>query len=158
MAIEIERKFLLAGDDWRALVTRSTPMQQGYLGGDACSLRVRIADGAAWLNIKSRQPGVQRSEFEYAIPLADAQALLALASGAPITKVRHEVPWQGQLFEIDEFDGDNAGLVVAELELPAVDTPIQRPPWLGREVTDDIRYYNLSLVRDPYARWRDTTC
>jgi adenylate cyclase len=156
VAVEIERKFLLRDDGWRASVERSLRIRQGYLGGDGCSVRVRISDGAATLNIKSKQVGVSRSEFEYAIPLADGEALLALAGTAVLAKTRHHVRCGAHLWEIDEFEGDNAGLVVAEIELGAEDETFARPDWLGEEVSFDRRYYNVSLVREPYARWRET--
>jgi adenylate cyclase len=155
MAIEIERKFLLSGDGWRRQVTSSSFLRQGYLGGDGVSVRVRIDDDMANLNIKSRTPGIARSEFEYAIPLADAHALLVLVEGPILEKVRHRVEYAGHVWEIDEFGGDNAGLVVAEIELDRVDEPFERPDWIGLEVTDDIRYYNLNLSREPYSRWSE---
>ena len=161
MGVEIERKFLLAGDAWRAQVVRSERMQQGYLidaaalraGGVRCSVRVRIAGEGAWLNIKSAVHGIERREYEYAIPLADAQRQLAEFCAARVEKTRHYVPHGGYTFEIDEFDGDNAGLIVAELELPAVDAAFDRPDWLGAEVSDQPRYYNIHLIHHPYARW-----
>ena len=161
MAIEIERKFLLADDAWRAQAVRSERMAQGYLndaesvtaGRQNVSVRVRIAGEAAQLNIKSRELGAYRQEFEYAIPLADAEALLALCVGGRIEKTRHHVHHAGHLWEIDEFDGDNAGLVVAEIELSTVDDVFARPAWLGIEVTDQSRYYNLRLAERPYSQW-----
>jgi adenylate cyclase len=150
MAIEIERKFLVIGDAWREAASRSEHMVQGYLAGPPaarCSVRVRIAGPAAFLNIKSATPGVQRDEYEYAIPPADAQRLLATLAGDVVAKTRHYVEVDGHEFEVDEFSGDNAGLVVAELELERVDAPFPRPPWLGREVTAQlVRYYNLNLA------------
>jgi adenylate cyclase len=154
MAIEIERKFLLASDAWRTQVSRSIPMDQGYLGGERASVRVRVAGDAAWLNIKARQRGSARLEFEYAIPVAEAQQMLdELALPGRIRKVRHHVTVGRHLWEIDEFAGDNAGLVVAEIELAAADEAFDRPEWLGLEVTDDIRYYNAALAEHPYSRW-----
>lgn len=154
MAIEIERKFLLASDDWRGAVEASQRLAQGYLGGDKASVRVRIGGEQAWLNIKSRQRGVARQEFEYAVPAADAECMLAeLCLPGRIEKLRHHVRFAGMLWEIDEFLDDNAGLVVAEIELPAVDAAFARPPWLGREVTDDIRYYNNALAQRPFRQW-----
>jgi adenylate cyclase len=163
MGVEIERKFLVVGDDWRAGVQRSVRMAQGYLndhaavaaGTQRASVRVRIGDGRGWLNLKSREAGPSRQEFEYEIPLADAQALLALCVGAPIDKVRHYVPFAGFTWEVDEFAGDNAGLVVAEIELPAVDAVFARPEWAGAEVTHLARYYNLALAARPYRCWHD---
>ncbi|MBS0456165.1 MAG: CYTH domain-containing protein [Proteobacteria bacterium] len=162
MGIEIERKFLVVGDAWRGAVEKSVRMAQGYLNDAAApestaksSLRVRIAGAAAFINIKSRQSGPERAEFEYAIPLADAQALLELCVGGLIDKTRHYVHHAGFLWEIDEFAGDNIGLIVAEIELPRVDATFATPGWAGREVTDAPRYYNHALARRPFARWAD---
>lgn len=156
MGIEIERKFLVVGEAWRGEVSQSERMVQGYLAGPPaarCSVRVRIAGAAAFLNIKSATPGVQRDEYEYAIPLQDAQRLLATLAGDVVEKVRHYVEIEGHRFEIDEFGGDNLGLIVAELELDRVDAPFPRPAWLGREVSELVRYYNLNLAAHPYSRW-----
>lgn len=154
MGTEIERKFLLASDDWRHSVRRSSRLRQGYLGGRRCSVRVRVADAKAWINIKSLELGARRDEYEYPIPLADAEAMLAtLVEGPVLSKTRHLVEHSGSTWEIDEFDGDNAGLVVAEIELEALDQPFARPGWLGREVTELPRYYNVRLVQHPYCRW-----
>ena len=159
MATEIERKFLLVADHWRASVARSQRMKQGYLtragaaGGPACSVRVRIAGDNAWLNIKSALAGVERREYEYAVPAGDAGRMLAEFCNGVVEKIRHYVPYGGRTFEVDEFLGENAGLIVAELELEAVDARIERPSWLGREVSDASRYYNLHLLDYPYSRW-----
>ena len=161
MGIEIERKFLLASDGWRALVSRRERLAQGYLVGAAAlaagqaraSVRVRRADGEAWLNIKAARLGIERAEYDYAIPPDDADALLATLCDGVVSKYRHHVIVDGTLFEIDEFLGDNAGLVVAEVELPQVDAPFPRPAWLGREVSALARYYNVNLIAHPYARW-----
>jgi adenylate cyclase len=163
VGIEIERKFTVVGAAWRDAVEESVRMAQGYLNDHAAvaagtqqvSVRVRIAGPHAWLNIKSREAGPSRQEFEYASPVADATALLSLCVGGLIDKVRHHVRVDGWLFEIDEFSGDNAGLVVAEIELPSVEAPFPRPAWLGTEVTEHVRYYNLALAARPYAQWRD---
>jgi adenylate cyclase len=161
MGIEIERKFLVAGDAWRTQIARSQRMAQGYLndpgalreGREQASMRIRVAAGDAWLNLKSRVIGPSRQEFEYVIPLADAEALLALCVGGRIEKTRHYIPCGGLTFEIDEFSGDNAGLVVAEIELPSEDFAFERPDWLGAEVTHETRYYNSSLAEYPFSRW-----
>ncbi|MCU0870676.1 MAG: CYTH domain-containing protein [Burkholderiales bacterium] len=161
MGIEIERKFLVVGDAWRAQATRRQRMAQGYIndaaavdvGTQRASVRVRIAGERAALNLKSRELGASRQEFEYAIPVADAEALLALCVGGTIDKTRHYVQHGAHLWEVDEFHGDNAGLVVAEIELNAVDETFERPPWLGAEVTELTRYYNLALAARPYAQW-----
>lgn len=163
MGIEIERKFLLTDDGWRAAAHKVVPMAQGYLndlamvdsGAMQTSVRVRIEGDAAFLNIKSREAGPSRQEFEYAIPLVDARALLALCVGGRIDKQRHYVTHAGHVWEIDEFHGDNAGLVVAEIELGGVDESFARPDWLGVEATHAQRYYNLALASRPYAQWRD---
>ncbi|OHE80740.1 MAG: CYTH domain protein [Lysobacterales bacterium GWF1_69_6] len=162
MGIEIERKFLLAGDGWRAAAVKSVRMAQGYIndmaalreGRQNASVRVRIAGDAAFLNLKSRELGSTRQEFDYPIPVADAEALLALCVGGRIDKVRHYVEHAGHTWEVDEFAGDNAGLVVAELELGSADEAFERPSWLGLEVTEELRYYNLALAERPYSRWR----
>lgn len=161
MGIEIERKFLLANDDWRALAHRSIDMAQGYLndaesvtrGLQNASVRVRIEGDEARLNIKSRELGASRQEFDYRIALADAQALIALCVGGVVRKRRHLVTHGAHLWEIDEFIGDNAGLVVAEVELDAEDESIAMPDWIGAEVTHLPRYYNLNLASLPYLRW-----
>ena len=163
MGIEIERKFLLASDDWRALVYKSEKMAQGYLGGTHCSVRVRIAENSAFLNIKSRELGAVRQEFEYPVPIKDAATLLSnFADGAAIIKTRHYVRHADKngaelTFEIDEFKGDNQGLTVAEIELKSVVQEFARPAWLGLEVTDDARYYNSNLVTEPFCRWREAS-
>ena len=161
MAVEIERKFLLRHEGWRAAVERTVAMAQGYLndaaalsgGAQRASVRVRIEDAAAFLNIKSREVGLRRQEFEYPLPPDDARALLDLCVGGRIEKRRHLVPHGGHLWEIDEFDGDNAGLVVAEIELDDEDERFERPDWLGDEVTHLPRYYNLALAARPYRDW-----
>ena len=161
MGIEIERKFLLANDSWRDAVDATIAMGQGYLndaasvqlGTQNVSVRVRLEGDQARLNIKSREAGASRQEFDYPIPVADGEALLKLCVGGRIEKNRHHVHHEGHLWEIDEFLGDNAGLVVAEIELDSVDEAFARPAWLGREVTDLLRYYNLNLASHPYAHW-----
>ena len=168
MAIEIERKFLLAGDAWREAAHAVIPMAQGYIndqaamdttvagrGAQRASVRVRIAGEAAFLNLKSRELGRSRQEFDYPIPVEDARALLDLCAGGLIDKHRHLVRHGAHLWEIDEFLGDNAGLVVAEIELGSADEAFQRPGWLGAEVTELSRYYNLALAAHPYARWSE---
>lgn len=163
MGIEIERKFLPVDDAWRAGAHKVVAMAQGYLndlamvdsGAMQTSVRVRIEGEAAFLNIKSREAGPSRQEFEYEIPLDDARALLALCVGGKIDKHRHYVQHAGHLWEIDEFHGDNAGLVVAEIELGSVDETFATPSWLGVEATHAQRYYNLALASRPYSQWRD---
>lgn len=156
MAVEIERKFLVAGDGWRGGVKRSSELRQAYLRrGGRASVRVRIRDGVrATLTIKSASAGPTRDEFEYEIPVVDADRMMTLRDGAAIEKTRHDVPIGPHVWEIDVFSGDNDGLVVAEIELDRVDAPFERPDWLGAEVTDDRRYYNSALVSRPYKDWR----
>ncbi len=161
MGVEIERKFLVASDAWRAATHKVVPMAQGYLndlatvgsGAMRASVRVRIAGDGAFLNLKSRELGRTRQEFDYAIPLDDARALLALCVGGVIDKRRHYVRHAGHLWEVDEFLGDNAGLVVAEIELATADERFERPGWLGVEATHAPRYYNLALATRPYSQW-----
>jgi adenylate cyclase len=157
MAIEIERKFLLQNENWRAYVSHSVIYKQGYLSSQATSsIRVRISDKQAWLNIKSATIGTQRAEYEYEIPLADANEILANLCLKPvIEKTRHFVTHENHLWEIDEFDGENSGLIVAEIELQSVDEFFVKPNWLGDEVTQDVRYYNNNLAREPYSQWRE---
>jgi adenylate cyclase len=154
MPREIERKFLLKNDSWRAIVHASRRIQQGYLcGNQRASVRVRLDGEQANLNIKSATLGVERTEFEYPIPPADARAMLAELAGSVVEKTRHEVRHGGHLWEIDEFAGANQGLIVAELELGDPDEAFARPDWLGEEVSGEPRYYNTELAKHPYSRW-----
>jgi adenylate cyclase len=169
MGIEIERKFLLANDDWRAAVTESKHIAQGYLidvhalrnGTARASVRVRISGEQAWLNIKSVQLGISRAEYELPLSMADALTMLETLCDGVLEKTRHHVEIDGWLFEIDEFLGENKGLFVAEIELPASDATFPRPAWLGREVSNLERYYNVNLIEHPFAEWsaqeRDAT-
>ena len=152
MATEIERKFLVAGDDWKH--APADAYAQGYLNRDKQrTVRVRVARGAAWLTIKGASQGATRAEFEYEIPVADAEQLLALCDGPIVRKLRRVVVHEGATWEVDEFLGDNAGLVVAEIELAHEDQPFARPSWLGAEVTHDARYFNSNLATAPYSSW-----
>ena len=154
MGVEIERKFLVAGVQWRDRVSRSVVYRQAYLNHDGdVSVRVRTSGDKANLTLKSATLDIARVEFEYAIPLADAETLLRLATGDVIEKTRHIVRHEGHTWEIDVFEGANAGLVLAEIELGSVDEPFARPPWLGAEVSDDARYYNVYLAEHPFCSW-----
>jgi adenylate cyclase len=155
MAVEIERKFLVTGDAWRQAT--GVRFSQGYLNRDkARTVRVRLAADKAFLTIKGVTHGASRAEFEYQIPLADGAQLLALCEGPLIEKVRRVVPHDGHTWEVDEFLGENSGLVVAEIELRSEDQAFSRPPWLGEEVTHDARYFNSSLATHPFSRWHAT--
>lgn len=155
MGIEIERKFLLRNDDWRAQADAGTAFCQGYLSESGPgSVRVRIEGQQANLNIKSATLDMSRLEYEYPIPLEDAQHMLQHVCIRPvIEKTRYYVQFSGKLWEIDVFLGDNKGLVVAEIELDHVDEAFELPPWIGEEVTQDTRYYNVCLVKHPFKDW-----
>ncbi len=155
MAVEIEHKFLLANDEWRNHIQKSVYYKQGYFSSQpTSSIRVRIADKQAWLNIKSAVIGTHRQEYEYEIPCADANEIIeALCAKPLVEKVRHFVSNDKHLWEIDEFEGDNKGLIVAEIELAAIGETFLKPAWLGAEVTHELRYYNNNLVKHPYSKW-----
>jgi adenylate cyclase len=151
MGIEIERKFLLAGDGWRELVTRSERLRQGYLvSGAGVTVRVRtVDDRLGYLTIKSGSSGLARAEFEYDIPMKDAREMLALCRGAEIEKVRHSLRLGGGDWVVDEFGGRHQGLILAEVELPSETAEIAPPAWLGAEVTGNPQYYNSRLAALP---------
>jgi len=155
MAVEIERKFLVRGDDWRPGAS-GEHYRQGYLSTvPERTVRVRVIADAGYLTIKGATLGATRSEYEYTIPVEDAHAMLdSLCLRPLIEKIRHTLEYRGLVWEIDEFAGDNAGLVIAEVELGSEDQAIALPEWVGDEVTDDLRYYNASLVANPYRNWR----
>jgi len=154
MAIEIERKFLVLSDAWREGASPSR-IVQGFLSRDPERIvRVRLRDDEAFLTVKGKGTGLARVEVEVAIPAEEARQLLPLCLPPLIEKTRHLVTWAGHLWEVDEFEGDNAGLVVAEVELAAEDETFERPPWLGREVSDDFRYSNSALSERPWRDWK----
>lgn len=155
MAIEIERKFLLVNDSWRQEVKVSKRLRQGYLlGSSKSSVRIRISDEQANLNIKSATLGISRKEYEIPLPINDAIEMLNDLCDKPlIEKTRHIVVYKGHTWEIDEFYGDNDGLVVAEIELINEDEDFEKPSWIGDEVSDDKRYYNVCLIQHPYKDW-----
>lgn len=154
MGTEIERKFLVRGDAWKTL-GKGMRMRQGYLSTDPERVvRVRIEGDAATLTIKGRSIGATRGEWEYPIPLTDAEEMLTQLCLRPlIEKIRYRIEQDAMLWEVDEFLGDNAGLVVAEIELTSEDQAFVKPQWVGDEVTDDARYYNANLLRHPYSAW-----
>lgn len=154
MATEIERKFLVKGDAWRALA-KGIPYRQGYLNSATeRTVRVRIVGSQAFLAIKGVPVGASRSEYEYEIPIDEGKAMLDTLVEKPLVeKKRYKVPVGSLTWEIDEFLGDNAGLVVAEIELKSEDQTFEKPAWVGDEVTNDPRYFNANLVKRPFARW-----
>lgn len=157
---EIERKFLVHTRDW-ASMSEGVVYRQGYLPSkNRVVVRVRIAGERAFLTVKGPDLGSARSEFEYPIPVADArQMLVELCEKPVIEKVRHRIDFGGHAWEVDVFHGDNEGLVLAEVELGSIDEPVALPPWAGKEVTGDSRYFNCSLVTRPYRIWdkKDTS-
>lgn len=154
MGKEIERKFLVRNDAWRGLA-KGTLYRQGYLyNSEKQTIRVRTTDDQAFLTIKGPTVGATRSEYEYEIPLADGNAMLdTLAERPIIEKMRYKISFAGLIWEIDEFFGDNAGLIVAEVELESEGQLFQKPEWAGDDVTADPRYYNANLVKNPFTRW-----
>lgn len=156
MGIEIERKFLVTGAAWRENAT-AIRCCQGYLcPGSGVTVRVRTMGEQGFLTVKGRGAGLARPEFEYAIPLADATELLATLCVKPlIIKDRYRVEHAGLVWEVDVFAGENEGLVLAEVELTQPDQAVILPGWVGTEVSGDPRYYNASLVRNPFSRWQD---
>ena len=155
MGIEIERKYRVKNDDWRHHAHANQRFRQGYLCGEGpASVRVRIEGESANINIKAAVVGSVRAEYEYPIPLADAEKMLAdLCIAAPVEKTRHWVRHGAHTWEIDVFEGANSGLVVAEIELDQKDETFPVPDWAGREVTHDKRYYNHALALHPYRDW-----
>ncbi|MBB5607702.1 MULTISPECIES: CYTH domain-containing protein [unclassified Janthinobacterium] len=154
MGVEIERKYLLQGDGWRTLA-EPVLLRQGYLSSQRERVvRVRIEGQHAMLTIKGANVGTRRGEWEYPIPLVDANELLdGLCEQPLIEKYRRRIMYAGMVWEVDEFLGANFGLVVAEIELHSVDQPFEKPDWIGAEVSDDTRYYNANLIRHPYSQW-----
>jgi adenylate cyclase len=154
MSLEIERKFLVAD---RAVVAgrQGERLVQAYIAATPrATVRVRIAGGEAWLTLKGATKGISRREFEYPIPVADAELCLAeLCAEGVVSKTRHRIPHAGHVWEVDVFDGANAGLVLAEIELSAPDEAFERPPWLGEEVSGDPRYFNSHLAERPFGSW-----
>ncbi len=149
MAREIERKFLVTSDAWKPLASGSVPIRQGYLSSNSkATVRVRLlGDDRAVITLKGASDGISRPEFEYDIPYEDALELHALAEPDTINKRRHLVPFGGHTWEVDVFEGRHQGLAIAEIELDDEDQQFELPPWVGREVSDDDRYFNASLSR-----------
>lgn len=158
MGIEIERKFLVKNDLWKNDSNAGTNFKQGYLSSAGnCSVRVRTEGDSANLNIKSSTLGIHRQEFEYDIPLDEANELLELFCRDTVSKKRYIVMYANKKWEIDVFDHANSGLIVAEIELNSTDEKFQLPPWAGEEVSAIKRYYNTELARHPYKNWKNTS-
>jgi len=157
MAIEIERKFVVHDDGWRQFEIGCAPIEQGYFARTPLvKARVRIYGDNGYVTLKSANAAgsLSRQEFEYKIPKADAEEMLRQFSmESPIRKVRYDVPFEGNIWTVDVFQGANAGLVLAEVELESADQSITLPPWVGDEVTSDPRYENSSLARSPFTTW-----
>jgi CYTH domain-containing protein len=153
MSLEIERKFLVSSDAWRGHAV-GVIYRQGYLSTvPERTVRVRIAGTDAFLTVKGLTTNNSRLEFEYFIPLADAEQLLALCEGPLVEKTRFEIPHAGRTWQVDEYLGDNRGLIIAEVELSSATDEVVAPDWIGREVSGDARYYNSSLASKPFSRW-----
>lgn len=158
MPKEIERKFLVAGDGWRKHADAGRSFRQAYLAEtERAVVRVRI-DGTSqsWLTIKSAESSLSRQEFEYPVPVADAEDLIRLRVGSVLEKTRYRVPHRGGDWEVDVYSGDNEGLTIAEIELPSETAEVERPGWLGEEVTGDRRYYAARLSVEPFRNWSRT--
>ena len=155
MALEIERKYLVINDKWKENILSESVLKQGYIANQPnATVRVRIAGEVAYLNIKSATTGITREEFEYQIPLSDAEQILEQVAEHPfIDKTRYKVQWGSHVWDLDLFAGENQGLIMAEVELNSEDESFELPPWAGKEVFGDPRYYNASLVKHPYTQW-----
>ena len=154
MGLEIERKFLLKNDDWKNDVDKGTSIKQGYLNSHIeRTVRVRVFGDKGFLTIKGKNENLSRTEFEYDIPLKEAEALLGLCEKPIIEKTRFLFHNQEDIWEIDVFEGENRGLIVAEIELQSEEQEVQLPEWIGEEVSHDNRYYNSSLINKPFSNW-----
>ena len=155
--VEIERKYLVAGDGWRD-EGESVPMYQGYLtppGTSGLTVRCRIAGEKGLITIKGPRNGISRVEFEYHIPRDEASEMIELmCDGRVVEKTRHRIPYEGMVWEVDEFHGKNEGLIIAEIELQSEDQQFAIPSWIGKEVTDDRRFGSSALSRYPYSLWK----
>lgn len=154
MATEIERKYLVISNDWKA--DKVHTIVQGYLSKDKERIvRIRIYDSFAYITIKGITKGISRAEYEYEIPLQDGLELLKICIRPIIEKKRSIVEYKKKKWEIDEFAGDNSGLIIAEIELEDQEDKCELPPWIGKDVSDDARYYNASLIENPYNTWKN---
>lgn len=154
MGIEIERKFKVTNKQWKKGAT-GVFYRQGYLNHDKNStVRIRVAGSKSFLTIKGASTGASRLEFEYDVPKADAETMLDNLCKQPIIeKTRYKIEYAGKLWEVDEFTGDNEGLIIAEIELSSEDEHFESPPWVGDEVTGETRYYNANLLENPFKNW-----
>jgi CYTH domain-containing protein len=156
MGVEIERKFLLKNEEWRSEVSSKTIIKQRYLNSDKeRTVRIRVRNDKGFLTIKGENTNATRQEYEYEIPMQDAESLLLLCQKPIIEKVRYLVPRGGKTWEIDDFGGDNLGLILAEIELESEEEQIEIPSWIGTEVTHDTRYFNSSLISHPYSKFEE---
>ena len=155
MNIEIERKYLIRSDDWKKFVVSRSEIRQAYLDTNPkVSIRVRIRDNSkATLTVKSSPSALRRLELEYSIPTLEAEALIPLRHGAVVEKTRHVIPCGELAWEVDEFSGANAGLLIVEIELPSEHHHVELPAWVGQEVTGQKQYYNGSLATRPFGQW-----
>ena len=156
MSVEIERKFLVKSVDLESLATKKTRIQQGYLNHDPKrTVRIRITDKQGFITVKgaSNASGTTRFEWEREIPKDEAVALLALSDGTVIDKTRFYIPHGAHVFEVDEFYGDNVGLIIAEIELNNEAEHFEKPDWIGEEVTGQSKYYNAYLIQHPFTQW-----
>ena len=154
MPLEIERKFLVDNSDWKLKIQREIPIKQGYLNSTPDrTVRVRIAGEKSWITIKGKTIHTSRKEFEYEIPLNEALELIQMCERPLIEKTRYEILENGKLWEIDVFDGENNGLIVAEIELKSESEKFTFPKWLGKEVSHENKYYNASLIKNPFQNW-----
>ncbi len=157
MGKEIERKFLVKNDDFKKCINKSKRIVQGYLSSvPERAVRVRIKGDKGYLTIKGigNESGMSRYEWEKEISVKDAEDLLKICEPGIIEKNRYDVKYKGYIYEIDEFHGDNEGLTVAEIELDSEDDIFEKPEWLGKEVTGDVKYYNAMLMKNPYKNWK----
>lgn len=156
MAVEIERKFLVNGESWRALVVRSEEILQGYISREKrCHVRVRTKGGKGILTLKGESSGISRTEFEYEVPLSDAKQMInEFCDVNQIAKIRHTLIHKQQEWVIDEFAGENSRLIMAEVELTDQESHVELPPWVGKEVSDDPRFYNAYLSQNPFNHWQ----
>ena len=154
MAKEIERKFLVKGDSWRKLA-EGTVYRQGYIATrEKATVRIRLAGNQGYLTIKGPSVKYSRAEFEYTIPIEDAQEMLDTLCDRPlIEKIRYKLEWNNLIWEIDEFDGVNKGLILAEVELTDEKQHIELPDWIDKEVSEDPKYFNSNLVKHPFSQW-----